>query len=74
MADCEHKNFRCTCRVGRLSCDEGAPITGYTARRPDFLRELRTRSASSAWRPEIITPNRASRWTGSNSAPRLSPS
>lgn len=30
MSGCEHKNFRAACKVGRLSHDEGGPITGYT--------------------------------------------
>lgn len=28
---CEHKNFRCAANIGRLSHDEGGPITGYVA-------------------------------------------
>lgn len=28
---CEHMNFRAEVNVGRLSHDEGGPITGYTA-------------------------------------------
>lgn len=28
---CEHKVFRCAANIGRLSHDEGGPITGYVA-------------------------------------------
>jgi hypothetical protein len=28
---CEHKSFRCAANIGRLSHDEGGPITGYVA-------------------------------------------
>lgn len=30
MADCPHMNFDCNCSVGRLSEEEGGPITAYT--------------------------------------------
>lgn len=28
---CTHNSFRCNAKIGRLSRDEGGPITGYTA-------------------------------------------
>ncbi|WDI31569.1 hypothetical protein PUV54_16580 [Hyphococcus flavus] len=28
---CEHKNFHCAAHIGRLSDEEGGPITGYVA-------------------------------------------
>lgn len=28
---CAHENFKCHCGVGRLSAEEGGPITHYTA-------------------------------------------
>lgn len=31
MSDCQHQNFRASVRVGRLSENEGGPITGFEA-------------------------------------------
>ena len=28
---CQHEKFRCNANIGRLSKEEGGPITGYTA-------------------------------------------
>ena len=28
---CDHSNFRASVRVGRLTRDDGGPVTGYTA-------------------------------------------
>lgn len=30
MNACEHKSFRATAKIGRLSHEEGGPITGYS--------------------------------------------
>jgi hypothetical protein len=31
QSTCKHENFQCEARIGRLSHEEGGPITGYTA-------------------------------------------
>lgn len=31
VADCQHEAFSCSAKVGRLSHDEGGPVTGYVA-------------------------------------------
>lgn len=31
MIDCQHQDFHCDAKIGRLMHDEGGPVTGYVA-------------------------------------------